>query len=252
LVLKNQKGELLKTFTEITYDHIPTQVIFKPAKMECIKIDAKIKPGKVAYIKGVEDGIPLAIEQLGFELHTYEVKDLSTIDLNQFETVVLGIRIYNVFPELKNFETQLFEYVAQGGNLIMQYNTASRTALNNKFGGPIPFELSRNRVTEEDATVTFLAPDHPLLNFPNPITLADFDDWVQERGLYFASNWDQNYVPLFAWADRGEEPQNGALIVAKHGKGQFVYTGISSFRLLPNGVEGAYRLFANLLSYEPK
>jgi LmbE family N-acetylglucosaminyl deacetylase len=252
LVLKNSKGEMLKSFTEITYDHIPTQVIFKPATMECIKIDAKIKPGKVAYIKGVDDGIPLAMEQLGFEVHTFEVKDLSSINLNQYQTVVLGIRIYNVFPELRNFENQLFDYVAQGGNVVMQYITASRSELDNKFGGPLPFEISRNRVTEEDAAVTFLEPDHSLLHFPNKITAQDFDFWVQERGLYFANNWDSNYLPLLAWADREEEPKNGALIVAKHGKGQFIYTGISFFRLLPNGVEGAYRLFANLLSYASK
>jgi LmbE family N-acetylglucosaminyl deacetylase len=252
LVLKNNKDQLLKSFTEITYDHIPTQVLFKSAIMESIKIDAKINPGKIAYIKGVEDGIPQAIEQLGFPLQTFEVKDLSSIDLKQFQTVILGIRIYNVLPELKNFDSQLFDYVEQGGNLVMQYITASRSELDNKFGGPIPFEISRNRVTEEDAAVTFLHPEHSLMNFPNKITAKDFDFWVQERGLYFANNWAENYQPLFAWNDEGEEPQNGALIVAKHGKGQFIYTGISFFRLLPNGVEGAYRLFANLLSYERK
>ena len=133
----------------------------------------------------------------------------------------------------------------------MQYNTASRSADNRKTYGPYPFELSRNRVTEEDAEVTFLAPKHQIMTSPNVITQADFDNWVQERGLYFANNWDENYAPLFSWADKGEEPQTGALIVAKYGKGQFVYSGISFFRELPNGVVGAYRLFANILSYTP-
>ena len=249
LILKNAKGDILKSFTEITYDHIPTQVIFKDSKIETIKIDAKIKEGKIAYIKGVEDAVPKAIEQLGFDVQIFEVSDLSSLDLSPFQTVVLGIRIYNVHDELRNFDNKLFTYVENGGNLIMQYNTASRSNPDAKFGGPIPFELTRNRVTEEDAAVTFLAPEHPIMNYPNKITQADFNDWVQERGLYFAGNWSEDYTPLFSWHDVDEDPQTGALIVAKHGKGQFVYTGISFFRELPNGVEGAYRLFANLLSY---
>ncbi|MEZ5024233.1 MAG: PIG-L family deacetylase [Chitinophagales bacterium] len=249
LILKNAKGEILKSFTEITYDHIPTQVIFKDSKVETIKIDAKIKQGKIAYIKGVEDAVPKAIEQLGFDVQVFEVSDLSSLDLSPFQSVVLGIRIYNVHDELRNFDNKLFTYVENGGNLIMQYNTASRNSTDLKFGGPIPFELTRNRVTEEDAAVTFLAPEHPIMNYPNKITPTDFDNWVQERGLYFAGNWSEDYTPLFSWHDVDEDPQTGALIVAKHGKGQFVYTGISFFRELPNGVEGAYRLFANLLSY---
>ncbi|MEN8787839.1 MAG: LmbE family protein, partial [Flavobacteriales bacterium] len=115
--------------------------------------------------------------------------------------------------------------------------------------GPIPFELTRKRVTEEDAEVNFLEPKHPIMTTPNKLTKKDFDNWVQERGLYFAGNWHESYIPLFSWADKGEEEQKGALIVTKHGKGQFVYTGISFFRELPNGVEGAYKLFANILSY---
>lgn len=250
LVLKNAKGERLKSFTEIKYDHIPTQVIFKPSQLECVKIDAEIKEGKVAYIKGVEDVVPQAIAQLGFDVEVFQVKDLSVIDLSQFQTVVFGIRIYNVHEELRNFEDKLFEYVKDGGNLVMQYNTVSRSNLDAKFGGPLPFELSKNRVTEEDAEVTFLVPEHPIMNYPNKITQKDFENWVQERGLYFANNWDKAYQPLFSWHDTNEEPQLGALIAAKYGKGQFIYTGISFFRELPNGVEGAYRLFANILSYD--
>ena len=210
---------------------------------------ASILPGKIAYIKGAGDDVPQAISQLGFELELYELADLSTLDLRAFRSVVLGIRIYNVHPELHNFDAKLFNYVENGGNLVMQYNTASRNADENKYSS-IPFEISRNRVTEEDASVTFLAPEHPILNTPNRINVADFNDWVQERGLYFAANWDDRFTPLFSWHDKGDEPQTGALIVAKYGKGQFVYTGISFFRELPNGVEGAYRLFANLLSYQ--
>lgn len=252
LMLIDVNGDAIKSYTEIAYDHIPTQVIFKPATLECVKIDAKIKQGKIAYIRGAEDVVPEAIAQLGFEVKVFQVAELSSLDLSQFRSVVLGIRIYNVYSEIKNFEDKLFTYVKNGGNLVMQYNTASRREPDLKYGGPLPFELSRNRVTEEDAAVTFLQPKHPIMQTPNQITQEDFNGWVQERGLYFANNWDKNYSPLFAWSDKGEEAQKGALIVANYGKGQFVYTGISFFRELPNGVEGAYRLFANILSYEPR
>ncbi|MFK8045829.1 MAG: LmbE family protein, partial [Crocinitomicaceae bacterium] len=127
---------------------------------------------------------------------------------------------------------------------------ASRWVRSESFG-PFPFELSRDRVTDENAEVTFLDAKHPLLNSPNKITKADFEDWVQERGLYFATNWADEYKPLLSWHDKGAVPVKGGLIVAKYGKGQFIYTGISFFRELPNGVSGAFKLFANLLSYEP-
>lgn len=252
LLAKNAEGETLMSYTEIAYDHIPTQAIFKEAKMTCVKLDAKIKAGKICYVKGAEDLVPQAIAQLGFDVTVVEVADLSSLDLSPFQTVVLGIRIFNVQEEIRNFENKLFNYVENGGNLVMQYNTASRSATAVKYGGPLAFEISRDRVTDEYASVTFLQAQHPIMNYPNKITQADFNNWVQERGLYFASNWDESYVPLFSWQDKGEEPQKGALIVAPYGKGQIVYTGISFFRELPNGVEGAYRLFANVLSYEAK
>ena len=239
-----------RQWREITYDHIPTQMIMPPADFNCIVLNVEINPGKIAYINGVEDGIPEAIERMGFEVDRFDVAELSSADLSSYQSVVLGIRIYNVHPELKNFNENLYDYVEQGGNVIMQYNTASRSLRNQTFG-PVPFELSRNRVTEEDAEVTFLEPKHPILNTPNRLSSKDFDNWVQERGLYFANNWEDAYTPLFSWSDTGEAPQNGALIVTQYGKGQFVYTGISFFRELPKGVEGAYRLFANLLSYQP-
>ncbi len=249
LVLKDGDGNELFQYQEIAYDHIPTQTIFSPASLDCISMNAKIRSGKVAYIKGVEDAVPTAIATLGFDVEVFEVSDLADLDLSDYQSVVLGIRIYNVHPELRNYDEKLHSYVFEGGNLIMQYNTASRSG-SNEFG-PKPFTLSRNRVTEEDAEVTFLEPDHDILNSPNKITQEDFENWVQERGLYFAGEWDEAYTPLFSWADQGEEPVLGSLIVMEHGKGQFVYTGISFFRELPKGVVGAYRLFANLLSYKP-
>ncbi|OFZ61447.1 MAG: hypothetical protein A3D92_13265, partial [Bacteroidetes bacterium RIFCSPHIGHO2_02_FULL_44_7] len=250
LQLQNKAGRALLNYQEISYDHIPTQTLFAPASMQCILLDAKIVPGKIAYINGVDDGLPKAIRQLGFDVDVFEVSDLAKLDLSAYRSVVLGIRIYNVHEELKNFNDRLYAYVEEGGNVIMQYNTAPRGSDGTKFG-PLPFELSHERVTEENAEVKFLAPKHRIMNQPNKITQDDFKDWVQERGLYFAVKWDEAYVPLFSWADKGQEAVDGALLVAPYGKGQFVYTGISFFRELPAGVVGAYRLFANLLSFEP-
>ncbi len=251
IVLRDSKGNLLHAFTEIAYDHIPTQVIFRPAELACVKIDAEIIPGKVAYIRGVQDAVPQAIAQLGFDVQVFEVSDLATLDLSAFESVVLGIRIYNVHSDLHNYTDKLFSYVNGGGNLVMQYNTASRFSDGQLYGGPLPFEISRDRVTEEDASVTFLQPQNAIMTTPNKLTQADFENWVQERGLYFAANWNEAYTPLFAWNDQGEDARTGALIAAQYGKGRVIYTGISFFRELPAGVEGAYRLFANLVSYEP-
>lgn len=247
--LFSKHGEELRAYSEISYDHIPDQVIFSKSYIKCVLIDAKITPGRIAYVSGVKDAVPQAIEALGYEVDVMDVSDLATVELSSYQSVVLGIRIYNVYPELENYNEKLYDYVANGGNLIMQYNTASRS-VPSEFG-PKPFKLSRNRVTEELAEVEFLLPDHALLNSPNQITSADFNNWVQERGLYFASDWDTDYEPILSWADRGEDPQHGALISLNHGKGRFIYTGISFFRELPNGVPGAYRLFANLLSYTP-
>ncbi|MFT5779005.1 MAG: LmbE family N-acetylglucosaminyl deacetylase [Crocinitomicaceae bacterium] len=248
LTLKNANGDAVYAYTEIAYDHIPTQVILQTASISCIQLNAKIHAGKIAYVKGIDDALPQAIRQLGFELEVVEVNDLANLDLSQFQSVVLGIRIYNVHPELTNYTDKLNGYVEQGGNLIMQYNTASRAVAALSFG-PVPMNIGRERVTDENAAVAFLAPDHTIMNVPNKITQEDFQGWVQERGLYFAKEWDEAYTPLFSWSDRGEDPVKGALLVLKHGKGQFIYTGISFFRELPNGVLGAYRLFANMLSY---
>jgi len=249
LILTDKNGNKIHSYTDITYDHIATQSIFREAKVECVNLNVLIDPSKVAYIKGVDDVVPQAIEQLGFEVEVFEVSNLALLDLSSYSSVVLGIRIYNVHPELTNYHEKLYKYVENGGNLVMQYNTASRSLRELEFG-PVPFKLSRNRVTEEDAEVTFLMAEHPIMTTPNKLIKKDFDGWVQERGLYFAGTWDESYSALFSWHDQYEDPVNGALIVANYGKGQFVYTGISFFRELPKGVEGAYRLLANILSYQ--
>jgi LmbE family N-acetylglucosaminyl deacetylase len=250
LKLVNTKGEPIQIIHEISYNHIPTQVYFSNAKINLVKLNAKITKGKIGYIKGVEEKVPQAIEQLGFEVTVLDVADLASTDLNQFSTIVAGIRVYNIKPELINFKPKLMEFIKQGGNYIVQYNTASRNGDNTKEFGPYPFNLSTKRVTEENALPTFINKEHKLLNKPNKITEKDFGNWVQERGLYFAESWDDKYETIISWHDTNETPLAGGLIVTEYGKGNFMYTGISFFRELPAGVEGAYRLFANLLSYK--
>ena len=159
---------------------------------------------------------------------------------------MLGIRALNTNDRIGFMIPALLEYVKAGGTFVIQYNTAHR--LKTKDFGPYPIKLSRDRVTEEDAEVTFLAPDHAVLNTPNKITKADFDGWVQERGLYFPNEWDEKYTPILSWHDKDEDAKNGSLLVTTYGAGHFVYTGISFFRELPAGVPGAFRLLTNLIS----
>jgi len=153
-----------------------------------------------------------------------------------------------VVNELKFKNKILFDYVKNGGNVIVQYNTTNN--LVTKEIAPFELKLSRDRVTEEDAPVTFLSPKHPVLNQPNRITNQDFDGWIQERGLYFPNEWSKEFIPILAMNDKGESPSNGSLLVAKHGKGNYIYTGLSFFRELPEGVSGAYKLLANLIALE--
>ena len=160
---------------------------------------------------------------------------------------MVGVRAYNTNARMRYHQPKLLAYVENGGNMIVQYNTSHRLVTDEL--APYPIELSRDRVTVEEAPVTFLIPDHPLLNFPNKITKADMQQWVQERGLYFPNQWDSRYEALFAMNDPGESPKKGALLVTNYGKGTYIYTGLSFFRELPAGVPGAYRLLANLLSY---
>ena len=163
-----------------------------------------------------------------------------------YDACVVGIRAYNVEEDLKFKHKYLLEYVEKGGTLIIQYNTTR--GLNLKDIGPYPMTLSRKRVSMEEAEVRILLPDHVALNHPNKITEMDFDNWVQERGLYFPNEWDERYAAPLSSNDPGEDPLDGSLLIAEYGNGHFVYTGLSWFRELPAGVPGAFRLFANLLS----
>ena len=169
-------------------------------------------------------------------------------NLKQYDAVILGVRAYNTLERLRFHQPVLLEYVKQGGNMIVQYNTNGSLVLPAEQLAPYKLKLSRDRVTVEDAPVSFLAPEHEVLNFPNKITNVDFEGWVQERGLYFPNEWGTEFTPILSCGDPGEPAGSGSLLVAKYGAGHYVYTGLSFFRELPAGVPGAYRLFANLIA----
>ena len=238
-----------RTQRNIAYDHLMPQVYSTPALFKIVPVDAKVNVKTVGYIKGAGDDVPQAIEQLGVKVDIVDPAKATLESLNGYDAIVTGIRAYNTTKALKDLNPVLMQYVEQGGTLVVQYNTkSSDMVLPDTLFGPYAFSLTRDRVTVEEAQPTFLAKDHPLLNTPNKITEKDFEGWVQERGLYFCGKLDPHYTPLIAWNDPGEQPLNGGLISCDHGKGRYIYTGISFFRQLPAGVPGAYRLFANLIS----
>lgn len=231
----------------IEYPHIPRQVVFPTTKLLFDKLEVKIAGKNIGYIEGAGDEIPQHLRQLGYVLTMLSDEDLEKGNLNGFDAIVVGVRAFNLEERRLGFvQAKLWEYVQQGGRLVIQYQTSF--GQNVEQLGPYPFKITRDRVTEERAEVKFLLPDHPLLNYPNKISADDFEGWVQERGLYFAGDWDNQYQAPLSMHDKGEKDLAGSLIVAPYGKGMVVYTGLSFFRQLPAGVPGAYRLFVNLLS----
>jgi len=229
----------------IDHKHILPQTYFTPAQAKLVPLDVKVNAQRIGYIPGAGDLIPDALNELGLSVDVIDTKNTTLDQLNAYDAIVTGIRAYNTDPELKHFNKVLLQYVEQGGTMLVQYNTSRRLM---KDIGPYPFSVTRDRITVEEAATTFLQKDDPLLTYPNVIGPADFEGWVQERGLYFTAEQDERYTKLFAWSDPGEDPLDGGLIYCKHGEGRFIYTGISFFRQLPAGVPGAYRLFANLIS----
>ncbi|MEJ2004694.1 MAG: LmbE family protein, partial [Cyclobacteriaceae bacterium] len=186
------------------------------------------------------------LREIGYQVWEMTDEDVNPENLNQLDAVILGIRTLNTNDRIAFHMPYLLDYVKDGGTLILQYNT-NRGLKTDEFS-PYSLQLSRTRVSEEDAPVRILEPDHPVLNVPNKITLEDFDGWVQERGLYFPDQWDERFTPLIASHDKGEDWLPGGLLVAPYGKGYYVYSGYSWFRELPAGVPGAIRLFTNLVS----
>ena len=234
----------------IEYDHIPTQTIVQNAESKIVKIDLKKQGKNIGYIMGAGDEVPESLRQIGYNVTLLSDAEINADNMAKYDAVVLGIRAYNTVDRLKFHQEKLMKYVENGGVLLVQYNTSRRLKV--KDLGPYPIKLSRDRVSVEEAEVRFLMPEHRVLNFPNKITSADFDNWVQERGLYFPDEWDDEYDAILSSNDPGESPKDGPLLVANYGKGVYIYTGLSFFRELPAGVPGAYRLFANLLSISAK
>jgi LmbE family N-acetylglucosaminyl deacetylase len=233
-------------FTSIDYDHIPKQNIYPIAKTRVVRLELEKKGDLIGYIKGAGDAIPENLIQIGYTVDFLDKDEVTIDNLKKYDAVILGIRALNTVDWLSYKNTILFEYVEQGGTLINQYNTSHR--LVTKKIAPFDLKLSRDRVTVEEAPVEILAKQHPAILGPNKITNSDFDDWVQERGLYFPNEWSDEFVPILRTNDPGETPKEGGLLVAQYGKGHYVYSGYSWFRNLPAGVPGAYRLFVNLIS----
>lgn len=233
----------------IKYNHVPAITIFPPAQAKLVNIDLKIAGKKIGYIAGAGDLVPDALREVGYDVHQLTENEIINSDLSVYDAIVTGVRAYNVNERLAYEQPKLLDYVKNGGNLVIQYNNNNGLVTRNL--GPYPFRVVNERVTEEDAKVTFTEPQNPVLNYPNKITVADFNDWIQERGLYFVSSIDSQYSTPLQMNDTGMEPNKGALIVTNFGKGRFVYTSLAFFRELPAGVPGAYRLFVNLLS-KPK
>jgi LmbE family N-acetylglucosaminyl deacetylase len=230
----------------ISYPHIGVQTLMPPAEAKIVRADIRKKGDSIGYIPGAGDDVPESLRQIGYSVKMLSEPEITAKNLAQFSAVVFGIRAFNTQDRISNWLSEVFEYVKNGGLAIAQYNTLADLKTN-QFG-PYPLEISRDRVTDENAPVRVLAPNDALMNIPNKITPKDFDGWVQERGLYFPNKWDAAWTPVLSCNDPNEKPLDGGLLVAKSGKGFFIYTSYSWFRQLPAGVPGSYRLFANMLS----
>ncbi len=237
----------------IGYPHIPTQITFPDAVARAESVTVTNLAKRVGYVMGSGDEVPKALGQLGCDVTLLGAGDLAERNFSEFDAVVIGVRAYNVRPDLRANHNRLMRYIQDGGTVVVQYNVAEGGPFGRDTGalshiGPYPLKVGRERVTVEEATVKFPTPNHPLLLRPNKITEHDFEGWVQERGLYFASEWDKQYEPVFETHDPGEKPLPGGTLYARYSKGVYIFTAYAWFRQLPAGVPGAYRLFANMIS----
>ncbi|WP_394993911.1 PIG-L family deacetylase [Emticicia sp.] len=241
-------GTFNRGIASIEYKHVPTLTLFPFSEAKALRIDLKKKGTKIGYIAGAGDEVPAALQQIGYQVTMLTPTELAK-DLSQFDAIIVGIRAYNTEEYLKFFQEKLMEYVKNGGNMVTQYQTNAFYGVSKvKETGPFPFAIGRGRVTDETAEMKIINPEHPLMNTPNKITAKDFEGWVQERGLYFSDKWSDKYETIFSIKDANETEQEGSLLYAKYGKGNFIFTGLAFFRELPAGVPGAYRLFANMIS----
>ena len=231
----------------INYPHIPLLFLQPSARLKAVCLNLAIRGQNIGYLPGAGDSVAECLADMGYKVTLLTGADLTADNLEKFDAVVIGVRTFNVRTDLVSQLPALFAYVEAGGNVIEQYNRPGRDLKTDQLA-PYSLHISSDRVTDETAAMTFLAPDHPALNTPNKITSADFEGWIQERGIYYPDQWDDHFTPILACSDPGESPLKGGLLVAQYGKGYFVYTGLVFFRQLPAGVPGAYRLFANLVS----
>ncbi len=248
LVFRSSKGNSNKSAVEIAYDHIPIQNLWPEALTRVVKLDIRTSGGLIGYVQGPGDEVAENLQQIGYRIEFLNEDKIVEMELADFDAIMIGIRAYNTEEWLVHRHKKLMEYVKKGGNLIVQYQT-TRGLLTDEIG-PYPFKIGKDRVTVETARMEMIDPGHSIFNKPNKLTEDDFSNWVQERGLYFASEWDDRYVPLFSCHDPDEDPVKGSLLVTEYGEGVFVYTGISFFRQLPAGVPGSFRLLANILAHE--
>ncbi len=237
-----------RSLRRIEYDHIPSQFMLYDAKAKLVCADIRLAGTKIGYIPGAGDDVAECLVQVGYDVTILTDEMLSKTSLEKFNAIVTGVRAYNTNEWLQNHSQKLLEYIRQGGNFIVQYNTNNRIGPLISKISPYPFNISRDRVTDEKAEVRFVNESHSILNYPNKITQNDFMGWKQERCIYSASDLDPAYEKILSMNDPGEKPNDGSLVVAKYGKGNFVYTGLVFFRELPAGIPGAYRLFVNMVS----
>jgi LmbE family N-acetylglucosaminyl deacetylase len=249
-LLLNNKDTALQLRT-IAYDHIPRIDFFRPTIEKFVLADVRTAGHRIGYIEGAGDKVPAALEEMGYEVVLLKEKDLTPSFLKSFDAIIAGVRAYDVHPYLKTRHAILMDYVKDGGNLIVQYNRDNLGQATQNIG-PYPLAVSNIRVTDENAQVRFLQPAHPVLNYPNKVGDQDFEGWIQERGIYFAGQTDPAYESVLSMNDPGEQEQKGSLVIARYGKGIFVYTGLVFFRELPAGVPGAYRLMANIIALNQK
>ncbi len=251
-IAKTSSGTYNRGIVVVDYKHIPTLTLFPQSEAKALRIDLKRKGNRIGYISGAGDEVPAALQQIGYQVTQLTESELEK-DLSGYDAIIVGVRAYNTEDRLKFYQDKLIKYVENGGNMVVQYQTnAFFGGLKVNNMGPHPFGIGRNRVTDETANIKFLKPEHPLLNAPNKITQKDFEGWTQERGLYFSDKWSDKYETIFSMKDGNETEQEGNLLYAKYGKGNYVFTGLAFFRQLPAGVPGAYRLFSNLISVGKK
>ena len=220
--------------------------MLKPAEAKFIKIDLKSDEERIGYIMGAGDEVPASLSQMGYKVTLLKPEEITAGRLENLDVVMTGIRAYNTVKELENKQSILFDFIKKGKKMIVQYNNPNDLVTKNL--APFTLKISGDRVTDENADVRFLAPNHPILNFPNKITAKDFEGWKQEQGLYYPNEFDKAFTPILSSNDKGETPKNGALLVAPYGNGYYIYTGLSFFRELPEGVSGAFRLLSNMIS----